>query len=385
MENLIPEQALIVDLETSVKNRGEDAVGKQAGSPHHPDNEIVMSGHIVAPSKHELVLLTRTIYMYENRRFTLVGHNVKFDLLYMLKQQLVHKLENMVLWDTMIVEYLLSGQTRKFCSLDMLSEKYGGTKKDEKIKEYWDSGMDTEDIPKSELEEYLKHDVLNTRLIYLEQRQKAEKLGMMPLIYAQMQALKATTVMEYHGMKFDIFKALDESKGLMEKARDLTERLTEAMIAGGIKDPNPMSNDHVSLYLFGGDQKYIDRVRVLDSDGNPVVYKSGIKKGEYKYKNVEVVQTILRCFTPKKEWETSKKGIYRTGDDVLQEYADYYWVRNLLELRMINKDLNTYFVGYAKLMWPHDECIHGTINHCSTATGRMSSANPNLQNLSGKD
>jgi len=69
---------------------------------------------------------------------------------------------------------------------------------------------------------------------------------------------------------------------------------------------------------------------------------------------------------------------------VLKKYIHVEFVKVLLEYRKLAKDINTYWKGVVKQYWPNDECIHGNLNHAVTNTGRLSSSNPNMQNLSGK-
>jgi len=56
----------------------------------------------------------------------------------------------------------------------------------------------------------------------------------------------------------------------------------------------------------------------------------------------------------------------------------------VLKMRELTKQISTYFDGYSNLVWS-DGLIHGNLNHCQTATGRLSSSNPNLQNISNKE
>ena len=87
-----------------------------------------------------------------------------------------------------------------------------------------------------------------------------------------------------------------------------------------------------------------------------------------------------------------KKGFYLVSNDVLKNIKKdrdtgtkaRNFVEHLMQYRKVSKDLKTYYEGYSELVWPHDSCIHGTYNHCQTATGRLSHSNPNLGNVSHK-
>ncbi len=85
--------------------------------------------------------------------------------------------------------------------------------------------------------------------------------------------------------------------------------------------------------------------------------------------------------SPKK----GKRG-YSTSADILEKYAaDYPVVRNVLDCRHYQKLLSTYIDGFKPLIHPETGLVHTSFNQIQTATGRLSSANPNLQNIPVRD
>ncbi len=73
---------------------------------------------------------------------------------------------------------------------------------------------------------------------------------------------------------------------------------------------------------------------------------------------------------------------FSTDAEVLEELAQHHNIVNkLLEYRMLTKLLTTYLEGMSKLVNPKTGRIHTTFNQTVTATGRLSSAEPNLQNI----
>ena len=283
----------IIDLETSIKNTPEnDGVGDMKASPFHPDNEIVMWGY----KKSGSIPITLSIKdPQESLRNIdiLVGHNIKFDCLYLYRSENdKYHIRTTKLWDTMIVEYLLTGQQSKFISLDKLAEKYEGTLKNDKIKEYWEAGIDTEDIPKSELREYLIGDLNNTEIVYLAQRKLAKHRNMLPLIESQMDALKAIIEMEYNGMRFDIRKAYELGKEVKADYDEIESTLIMYMASRGIKDPNPESNEHISLFLFGGVQTVKEQRPTYEEGHDLYRYKGGAKAGEIRTRYTPVNYSI---------------------------------------------------------------------------------------------
>jgi len=102
-------------------------------------------------------------------------------------------------------------KTIRYASLDELAIKYGLAIKDSKIKEYWDNRVETEDIPYEELAAYLNNDIYVTHEIFKKQLIEADTKGILPLIKTQMEALLATTEMEYNGMYFEAAQAETDS------------------------------------------------------------------------------------------------------------------------------------------------------------------------------
>lgn len=78
----------------------------------------------------------------------------------------------------------------------------------------------------------------------------------------------------------------------------------------------------------------------------------------------------------------TKGGSWSTAEDVLEKYAkDVPLVRLILDIRGLRKLLATYIDALPKLINPRTGKLHTTYNQTATATGRLSSTNPNLQNI----
>ena len=166
---------LVVDLETTIRC----PVGTNSGNPMWRGNKVIASGTTIIGGG-------TSGYRYDKAGLDLtplrnlcdsaslvIGHNVKFDLLYIYRDT-----NNTLprIWDTQLAAYLLSGQRHLYASLDELTAEYIGKHalKDDKMKAYWKAGIDTPDIPKEELMEYLKGDVENTAEIFQAQWAEAE-------------------------------------------------------------------------------------------------------------------------------------------------------------------------------------------------------------------
>lgn len=89
----------------------------------------------------------------------------------------------------------------------------------------------------------------------------------------------------------------------------------------------------------------------------------------------------LKLPGPKK----GKRGTYSTSAEVLEKLTDYEIVRDVLRCRHLQKLLSTYIEGFRPLINSKDKLVHTNFNQVVTTTGRLSSTNPNLQNIPVRD
>jgi DNA polymerase I-like protein with 3'-5' exonuclease and polymerase domains len=475
--------AVALDIETTVK----PWFGRKA-SPFHPDNWIVAAAYVPAtkearPAVHGKYWTTTAgsdgwlvpimgAGTADPLRF-MAGFNIKFDLLHLLRcpenyrawQQWVA--DGGLVWDCQLAEYLLHGMTQdnQTLALEDVSLRYGGTLKHDAVKDLWNAGVDTPDIPKELLMRYLcgdlpdydepdriDGDALNTVNIFKAQYLAATKRGMLPLMKANMGALIATIEMERNGLHVDKEKGLALAE---ELARDIV--VLEDGLAQFIPEDLPFpfnwnSTRQKSALIFGGqityprreydladgtqtwaapredavDPLYLyaqkDETHAVLSDGStcpvdligdyiraggpqPVFYKSGLRAGEAKTKKVHVPDhtkpktrmvedTYLfpRQVQPKKSWEGAEPGTYSTAAEVIEELAlenALPFLQALDTLTKATKDLGTYYLvtgedGKQKGMLTkvqQDGMIHHSLHLVRTVTARLSSADPNLQNI----
>ena len=130
---------------------------------------------------------------------------------------------------------------------------------------------------------------------------------------------------------------------------------------------------------------------VLDEDGNPVIYKSGQKKGEQKTRNTTedrhiegiVTQQSVELFD-NRGWE--KKSGAKTLEYILKYEPTgndaRHFVQDILGIRNLSKAISTYYRPYVSFVV--EDTLHPSYNHCVTQTGRLSSNKPNMQNINGK-
>lgn len=386
-----------VDLETTMKNIGEGSVGKMKSSPFYRDNRIVAHGVNLFNTTNTWYETTPPYADILNNSEVLVAHNMQFDLKYLLrdhKELFLEWLADGKLWCTMIAEYILSGMTHKFPSLNELSAKYGGSQKADKIKEYWEAGFDTDEIPEDDLVDYLVDDVDNTKIVYEGQLALAKKLGMMKVIELHMEMLLGVILMEFNGCKFDIAFSRSESKRLQKMYDEnyviLINKFREFFIEDVWEKLNPESGDQLSLVLFGGQYFHDGKEEVFDEEtGEPYRFKSGLKKGQIKTRRVKLTKEITGFgIKPDPKWKLKKEGFYSVDEETIKtlligaEGSKKQFLDAVLLSRTLAKDNGTYHSGFSTLVY-EDGFIHHNLNTSKTNTGRLSSSSPNMQNLSG--
>lgn len=191
--------------------------------------------------------------------------------------------------------------------------------------------------------------------------------------------------MEYNGIQYDKENGLKYANELQTKIDAITREFRSLINDDFI---SISSGKHVSAVLYGG--TVIEDVRV------PVgYYKSGAKVGQVRYSIQKVEHSFPQLVAPptKSETANSRKrdnGIkeYSVSEDTLAQLKHKKGVAKLiscvLEYRRLEKLRGTYLQGWADLLdeqgWK-DNVIHGQLNQCVAVTGRLSSTNPNLQNV----
>lgn len=302
----------------------------------------------------------------------LVGFNFKYDLHWLTKHGF--KVDKPI-WDVQLAEFIISHQTHKFPSLNETCLKYGiPTKLDVVNKEYWEKGINTDEIPWNILQEYSAHDAKITLECYHEQLKVMTPAQVM-LCKLQCMDLLVLQEMEANGLRFDEELCNERSQEVDEQIRDIQSKLSKFYPSVPI---NFASNDHLSAFLYGGQINETVKEHVG-------FFKTGDKKGQPKYQNKEIVHTLPRLYTPLQGSELQKEGMYATDEATLKKLkGKKQVVELLLALAKLEKRNGTYYKGLPKLRqemnWPKG-LLHGQFNQCVASTGRLSSSRPNLQNF----
>ena len=310
----------------------------------------------------------------------LVFVNAKFDLHWLSVYGI--KFNHKRIWDCQLVDYMLSGQTESYPSMNSMATKYGLPMKPDIKTIYWENGIDTKDIPREEISDYLQHHDLPTTLaIYEVQKKLVEEKGktFQRLVSLHNQDLLVLQEIEYNGLLFDEEACLSKAK---EEQINIDNLRASLYSSHSIPEFNTESGDHLSALLYGG-TIVIPRKELIG------VYKTGERKGEDKYGWKDNTYYMPQLVKPKAGSELKKAGFWATGEDVLKSLKPKgeakKIIATILELAKLEKIVSTYYLGLpalrVKMNWK-ESMLYGNLNQVTARTGRLSSTRPNLQNIS---
>lgn len=310
----------------------------------------------------------------------LVGFNLKYDL------HVIRKVAGITvpigskrrIWDCQLAEFVRSNQKLRYPSLEGALVEHGlGHKTDIVKTEYWDKGVQTEDIPWEILSEYAENDAIKTYQLYKHQLEvlTPEQIRLVWLMGMDLLILEE---MEWNGIVFNEELCNERSESITREIHEISSELSRVYPDVPI---NFSSGDHLSAFLYGGTITEVRKEHIG-------FFKTGQRAGEPKFRNVDFVHELPRLVEPLPRSELKKKGFYATNADTLLKLKPSKKTRGIIELIQKQVRLETLlsktYRGLIKVrteqMWQPGE-LHGQFNQVTVATGRLSSSGPNLQNL----
>lgn len=329
-------QYIVIDLETdSLSPLDANIVGFSISLPDKSSYYVPLA-HRNGPNVDMKLVLNNLKQILEQPGTKIVGQNVKYDYS-VLKMHGIDPVKPA--FDTMIAAYLLNPDEKRF-SLDELAMKFLNYKMisfDELVKNSSPlfSALTFADVSVEDATKYSAedaditrrlYDVLNVRLHETDLLNVLEKIEM-PLI-------PVLVDMELTGVYMDVNYLKDLSTKYASKMNDLSKQIFEyAKEAFNLNSPK-----QVAYILF-------EKLKI-----------QGSKK--------------------------TSTGDLSTRADVLEELADEHpIVQLILEYRKFQKLKSTYLDVLPRLVHPKTGRIHTSFHQTGTATGRLSSSDPNLQNL----
>ena len=272
--------------------------------------------------------------VYENESIMKVGQNIKYDLEVLMKYGINLKGQ---LFDTMIAHYLIQPELRH--NMDYMAEVYLNYQTihiDELIGPKGKNQRSMRSLSPTQVYEYAAEDADITLKLKNILEPKLKETNTESLFYEiEMPLVPVLAEMEMNGVLID-------TESLKETSILFTERLVEI-------------ERHV--YELAGEEFNISSPKQV---------------GDILFGKMQIIEK------PKK----TKTGQYVTSEEVLQQLRHKHpIVDEILNFRGLKKLLGTYVDALPKLINPQTGHIHTSFNQTVTATGRLSSSDPNLQNI----
>lgn len=310
----------------------------------------------------------------------LIGFNIKFDLAWARREfGFIPKFGTRI-YDPQYVEYLFSNQTWRFPDLRTACIKRNVQAKMDHIKEnYWDKGIDTDQIPMDELIEYCEGDVESTYQLYEAQMKlfQTEYQHLYHLFRLHMLDLPVLLEMEWNGLKYNHQRSLELAEEYDEQIKNIETKLNNAVDF----EVNWNSSNEKSAILYGGTISRDIQVPI----GH---FKTGARAGQVKYKKVERLTEFPQLVKPLTTYKDGQKvDDTSTAEPVLRSLKPNKFARHIIDLILerakLEKMNGTYLKGLPKKLvemgW--GDILHPSYNQCVTVTGRVASSNPNGQNI----
>ena len=292
--------------------------------------------YVAVPANYEEALKIVQIFkpLYESDKIMKIGQNIKYDYEVLTKYGVTLQGK---MFDTMIAHYLIQPELHH--NMDYMAETLLGYQTihiEELLGPKGKKQKNMRDLSPTDIYEYAAEDADITLRLKNILEPRLKELGVEELFWnIEMPLVRVLADMELNGVCLDTEALQDTSKIFTERMKQYEQEIYKE--AG--EEFNISSPKQVGDILFG-------KLQIMDK--------------------------------PKK----TKTGQYVTSEEVLQSLESKSpIVRNILNFRGMKKLLSTYIDALPKLINPRTGHIHTSFNQALTATGRLSSSDPNLQNI----
>ncbi len=271
--------------------------------------------------------------LFEDESILKIGQNLKYDIS-MLAQYGINVKGKM--FDTMLAHYLLEPEQRH--NMDYLAEVYLNyiTIPIEDLIGKGRQQKTMREVPVELVKEYAAEDADITLQLYEKLLPLLKENGVEKLFYdIEMPLVPVLSRMEGNGVRIDT-----------QNLQQISEE-------------------------FGGEIRKIEE-EIYTLAGTPFNIASPKQLGEVLFEKLKIDEKAKK----------TKTGQYATGEEVLQKLLHKHpIIQKILDYRSFTKLKSTYLDALPALVNPKDGLIHTSYNQAVTATGRLSSNNPNLQNI----
>ena len=292
--------------------------------------------YVAVPANYEEALKIVQIFkpLYESDKIMKIGQNIKYDYEVLTRYGVTLQGK---MFDTMIAHYLIQPELHH--NMDYMAETLLGYQTihiEELLGPKGKKQKNMRDLSPTDIYEYAAEDADITLRLKNVLEPRLKELGVEELFWnIEMPLVRVLADMELNGVCLDTEALQDTSKIFTERMKQYEQEIyKEAGEKFNISSPKQVGD-----ILFG-------KLQIMDK--------------------------------PKK----TKTGQYVTSEEVLQSLESKSpIVRNILNYRGMKKLLSTYIDALPKLINPRTGHIHTSFNQALTATGRLSSSDPNLQNI----
>ena len=272
--------------------------------------------------------------IYENDKILKVGQNLKYDLTVLANYGIQLKAP---LFDTMLAHYLVQPELRH--NMDYLAEIYLN---------YQTIHIDTLIGPKGKNQKNMA-DLAPADICDYACEDADITLQLMEPLKAEMEKNQLTRV--FHEIEMPLMPVLAQME------RNGVRLDTEVLSETGEQFRQRMQQLETEIYELAG---------------HPFTITSPRQVGEVLFDELKLNEKAKK----------TKSGQYSTGEEVLEAIKHKHpIVEKILAHRALKKLISTYIDALPKLIYPATGRIHTSFNQAVTATGRLSSSNPNLQNI----
>ena len=292
--------------------------------------------YVPIPAERENALRIVNIFkeVYENEKILKVGQNLKYDLEVLRNYGIELKGP---MWDTMIAHYLIQPELRH--NMDYMAEIYLNYQTihiDELIGPRGKGQKSMRDLLPSQVYEYAAEDADITLRLKNKLEPELKKFECENLFYnIEMPLMPVLAEMEMNGVCLDTESLKETSEILTKRMLDIEKR----------------------IYELAGEQFNIASPKQV---------------GDILFEKLKIVEKAKK----------TKTGQYVTSEEVLQQLKNKHEiVADILEHRGLKTLLGTYIDALPSLINKRTGHIHTSFNQTITATGRLSSSDPNLQNI----
>jgi DNA polymerase-1 len=335
VQNLLTAKIFALDTETT----GTDPIGSELVGMSFSFAENQAFYVPVPTDREETIRIVKEFQpAFENEKSVKVGQNIKYDMLILQKYGINIKGK---LFDTMIAHYVIQPELRH--GMDYLAEVYLNYRTihiDELIGPRGKNQKNMRDLSPTDVYRYACEDADVTLKLKNILEQELKKYGAEELFYdIEMPLVPVLVNMESNGVRLD----------------------TEALKQSSEYFSNKIIELEKDIYALAGEAFNIASPKQV---------------GEILFDKLKIIEKAKK----------TKTGQYTTSEEVLESLrGKHEIISKILEHRGLKKLLGTYIDALPLLINPRTGKVHTSFNQTVTSTGRLSSSNPNLQNIPIRD